>query len=525
MRMIPTSLTGMVGAAIGLALPRPAHAQAEWWRFESTTFQDNVGVACSFVPDLDGDGRPDVIVGANGTTCVSLFDGKAYLLSGATGAKLDSWCGSGKDDAFGSRVVWVHDVDGGGLPDLVATGPGYNEPTLGSRTGRVLLISSETRQPLWQLVGEGPGDFFGATLANAGDLDGDGFDEVVTSAINYYSFGRVYVVSSRNAQMLRAHDGYPYDDLGGAVAVLDDCDGDGIRDYAASFRYTSSWSNADGRVEVWSGATGNSIRSWTGLTNEELGLYLGSAGDWDGDGLGDLMCRLYDSTKKMNETVRIYAPATGAVLDEIADPDAKYSAFGSALGVVGDMDGDGHLEYAIGAYSHRHNGNRVSGVVYLYSGRTHRRLYEFLPDYLPCNFGTALAGDVDLTGDGVPDLLIGAHVARNTQPKGGRLTAFVGNDLWLQADPAEAAVGDTVVAELRNGEPNLLGLIVLTDVNGAATFDSLLLAPFDANGELQLTATTDASVSGMEFTILGFAQNRNGRGPLMDSSPFVVTVQ
>jgi hypothetical protein len=518
----------MLIAISSVATTSSAHAQAELWRFESPIYQDDVGWSCSLVQDVDADGHPEALIGARGTTCLAPFDGKAVLASGAGGGVIDGWCGSTKDEGFGFAVTWVHDVDGGGRPDLVIGGPNYNEPTIGSRTGRIVMISGETHQPLWQLVGEFPGGNFGMTLANGGDLDGDGFDEIITSAVNYGGFfdGRVYVVSSKTVQTLRVHDGYPSDGLGRALAVLDDCDGDGIRDYVT---YADNWNSTtlsdDGRVDVFSGATGNLVHSWIGLKAENLGLFLGSAGDWDGDGLGDVMCFLYDSTKSMNETVRVYSPATGAVLSEIANPDTKYSAFGSALGVVGDMDGDGFPEYAIGAYWHKHYGSKPAGCVYLYSGRNHRLLYQFLPGYDGGNFGWSFVGNDDLTGDGIPDLLIGAPAARNAQPKGGRLTAFAGNDLWLQAEPADALVGETIIVDVRNGEPNLLGLVVLVAVDGVATFDALLLAPFDANGELQLSADADASVSGMEFTLFAYAQNRAGRGPLLDSSPFVVTVQ
>jgi hypothetical protein len=85
--------------------------------------------------------------------------------------------------------------------------------------------------------------------------------------------------------------------------------------------------------------------------------------------------------------------------------------------------------------------------------------------------------------------------------------------------------GRRVVVDLRGGEPALLGLIAVVAVDGTATFVPVLVAPFDANGELQITADIDPSVSGMDITLMAWAQNRNGRGPLMDATPFVVSVQ
>ena len=109
--------------------------------------------------------------------------------------------------------------------------------------------------------------------------------------------------------------------------------------------------------------------------------------------------------------------------------------------------------------------------------------------------------------------------------KGGKAFAFALNDLYLQAEPSAPVAGDTVVADLRGGTPGTLGLIVLIDVSGTPVFEPLLLAAFDTNGELQLCADVDSSVSGLDFTIMGYAQARTGRGPLLDALPFLVTIQ
>lgn len=527
-----SSMPALIAAALGCRL---GHAQQSIWYFESKTYQDNVGWSCTVVPDLDGDGVDDVLVGARGTSCTgtSTFEGKAHLLSGATGTSIASWCGASHDEAFGHRVTWVRDIDGGGLPELVVAAFFYLEPTLGPETGRIVLISGETLQPVWQLVGEWPGGRFGSQVANAGDLDGDGFDELLVSAPNYSTLrtGRVYVVSSKTVQVLRVHEGSLEDNYGRALTSIDDADGDGVRDYAICGEdWDSTTFDANGRIDVYSGMSGLLIRTWLGndelnLEDENLGFNLAAAGDWDGDGAGDLMAFLYDSTKQFNETVRVYSVATGAILAEFADPNDKYSAFGLlGIGLVGDMDGDGWQEFAIGAESDRHEG-AGAGRVYLYSSRTKRVLYHLFPEYAGGNFGRSLDGGTDFDGDGTSDLVIGAYAPRNTQPKGGRLTAFSGNDLWLQAEPEAPLVGETVIVDLRGGEPGRLGLIALTAIDGAPLFEPLLIAPLDSNGELQLCADADPAVSGMEFTLMGWAQNRAGRGPLIDSIAATVSVQ
>ncbi|MSR46681.1 MAG: hypothetical protein EXS13_06410 [Planctomycetes bacterium] len=81
------------------------------------------------------------------------------------------------------------------------------------------------------------------------------------------------------------------------------------------------------------------------------------------------------------------------------------------------------------------------------------------------------------------------------------------------------------MVDLRAGTPGTLGLIVVIDIGGVPMFEPLLLTTFDTNGEIQLSADVDSSVSGIDFTIMGYAQARAGRGPLLDAIPFQVTIQ
>ena len=192
---------------------------------------------------------------------------------------------------------------------------------------------------------------------------------------------------------------------------------------------------------------------------------------------------------------------------------------------VPDVNGDGWSDYVISSTNDGQRGY-LAGSVALISGRTLRPLFRFYPPIERVQYyGTVLAPCADFNGDGILDLVIGTTNGGKFESQGGHVAIYAGNDLWLQAESPTPADGDTVVVDLRGGEPALLGLVALVAVDGTPLFETLLLASFDVNGELQLCGDIDASLSGMEFKLMAWAQNRAGRGRLMDATPFVVTVQ
>jgi hypothetical protein len=265
-----------------------AHGQALLWKREHRTYDDWFGSAMALMSDVDGDQRADVVIGAFGVDCTGVTDGSIELLGGLNGGLIANWCGSA--EAAGAPLVAVSDVDGDGISELVASGTGYWEPSQGRDTGRILLLSGRTLVPIWALVGEQYGDRFGSPLARIGDIDGDGLDEIITSSPQQgtLNHGRVYVVSTRDASVIRTHTGaLPSENFGERLAGLDDVDGDQVPDYAVSTDLENVGS-AQGRIDVFSGATGSLIWSVEGAPAERLGNFIAGIGDWDGDGRGDL---------------------------------------------------------------------------------------------------------------------------------------------------------------------------------------------------------------------------------------------
>ncbi len=142
------------------------------------------------------------------------------------------------------------------------------------------------------------------------------------------------------------------------------------------------------------------------------------------------------------------------------------------------------------------------GVALLISGRTGRLLYEFrslTSDGIGSGFGQGVSQIGDVDGDGRPKLLIGAVWATvpGGRKGGGCGYVFSCHRVFLQANQVEYADGDLIAIDLRGGTPGVLGLIEVIDIDGVPTEIPLVVAPMDANGELNYSDLTDPTLAGL----------------------------
>ena len=163
--------------------------------------------AIAGVPDLDGDGAGDVLVGNNGDTFDGSPDpGSASVFSGATGVLLARLVSPATQpaDYFGAAVAGVPDVDGDGAGDLLVGAP---LSPVGEFVGRAFVFSGATRALLFSLVSPTPNpsrDFdFGRVVAAGPDLTGDGTPDLLVAAPfeGADRFGRVHVFSGANGAL------------------------------------------------------------------------------------------------------------------------------------------------------------------------------------------------------------------------------------------------------------------------------------------------------------------------------------
>ena len=270
-----------------------------------------------------------------------------------------------------------------------------------------LALATAAHAQLWEdcnvlrtHAGPGPGSSFGWVGREAGDVDGDGVLDLVVGAPGYASgAGRAFVYSGASGQLLFLHDGAPASNLGSDVAPAGDVDGDGFGDVLVGA--PGGLTTSVGHAVVLAGPAGGVMLSISsGLAGDLFGASVEGVGDVDGDGTPDLLvgATLDDTTFTNAGRAYVYS-GTGALLrtHEGNEPNAN---FGSAAGAVGDRNHDGHADYIVGAHN---AGPANGGRAFVYDGKTGATWQAYAADATGVAFGQFFAGRAgDVDADGTP---------------------------------------------------------------------------------------------------------------------------
>jgi hypothetical protein len=249
---------------------------------------------------------------------------------------------------------------------------------------------------------------FGHSVAVAGDVDGDGVEDLLVGESLYdgagTDSGRLHVYSGGSFALLRTHDGAAAgDQFGYACAGIGDLDQDGFSDYVVAAPWFDAAAGVNcGRVHAISGQSGGAL--WT-ADGAKAGALLGQAlagiADMDADGRPEVLAGApaIDAVYVLD--------MTGAVTKSFS-PSVKFSGYGSALARTGDVDLDGHDDFMISDPFHSTSLFQpdLRGRVEVRSGASGAKLFEFIGDTAGYEIGRALAGIHDADLDGRPDLLV-----------------------------------------------------------------------------------------------------------------------
>ena len=407
---------------------------------------DRFGDALAGVGDVNGDGYDDIVVGARGEEDIEPSSGAAYVYLGSasgidssTEVRLKEPVPTNSAE-YGSAVAGAGDVDGDGYDDVLIGS--YQGTGASTYTGAVYLyygsatgISASAVDKITASDGART-DAFGIAVAGAGDIDGDGYDDVVIGAYGdsdtarysgsaYVYYGTATGISASSEDKLNASDATSYALFGYAVSGAGDIDGDGHDDVIVGAPYASS---SAGKAYVYYGSsTGISLSSEDKVVasdaaaSDSFGLSLSGGGDLDGDGYDDVVIGAYgddDAGSNSGSAYVYYGTASGldtSAADKLnAGTSASGIEFGGSVSLAGDIDADGYDDVVIGA--RKASGSYTqNGLAYVFYGSS-TGIVSGSSDTLEASdaadydyFGGAISGAGDVNGDGYDNVLVGAY--------------------------------------------------------------------------------------------------------------------
>jgi hypothetical protein len=415
-----------------------------------------------------------------------------------------------------------NDFNGDGYADAIVGAYGY-----GSNQGRAYIYyGGPSMDNAADITMSGSaGSFFGYSVASAGDVNSDGYADAIVGAYSYGSgAGRAYIyyggASMDNvAEVTLPGSGYRF---GTSVAAAGDVNADGFADVIVG---AEAYSSNTGQAYIYYGG-GSSMDTdadvtMTGQASQNyFGFSVASAGDVNGDGFADA---IVGGHRYFFGTGRAYIYYGGSLMnpnpdaDVIMDGESTSQSFGYSVASAGDVNGDGYADAIVGGY------NMQPGRAYIYYGGIDIELnpaanVTMLGESPFDDYGVSVASAGDVNRDGYADALVGAPAWGSNN---GRAYIYYGGAAMnpvADVPPLTGEAGDRLgVSVAQAGDLNADGypdVIVGANLYSGSQGRAQIYysgATMDNSADLTLTGEADDNNFGYSVASVDFSRRRAGR--------------
>ncbi len=507
------------------------------WITESNSAEAKLGIAVSTAGDVNGDGYDDVIAGASEYRNGQHNEGAVYVFHGSASGAITTtawFTESGTVAArMGSAVSTAGDVNDDGFDDVIIRTARGTYPNL---YGRALVYHGSPTglglHPAWEV--EAFDSAYAQAVSTAGDVNHDGFDDVVVGWPTYNGMGAVHVYFGATDGLTTtvgwsAESDQSGSSFGKGVADAGDVNGDGFADLvvgAPSYDLSGSAVITDGGAAfVWHGSTSGlgaagtpANADWAAYGDQvegKFGSSVAGVGDTDGDGWDDVMVGTGEYRDPYEYQGRVFAYAgspsgLGSTHAWEATVTQQWAFFGKSVGPAGDVDGDGYADVVVGADSYGWPSGALypdrNGALFIYYGQGWIGGLNATNDGpTPAGFDTTLAANVSAGtrvsyqwafGDGA---LESGRIVTHTYPTSGIYTAVVTASNALTEATASTAVTVYDVMEVTPGGTPVTTTDGTLQLEGAAQLTSSLTFVYTPLDPARAPAGGDYSVAGVYF--------------------------
>ncbi len=403
---------------------------------------------------MNGDGYDDLIVGAPYVANGQDMEGRAYVYHGSASGPMPLPAWIFETNAAGGELGWsvatAGDVNGDGFADVIVGAPYFDNDLTNEGRAYVFYGSADglSPTPAWMKEGDQAEARYGMGVASAGDVNNDGYDDVIVGApwyahpqanegMAYVYHGSASGLSTTPAWTVESN--MDWTGLGWSVASAGDVNGDSYSDVIVGADHLHNPESGEGGAWVYHGSASglSNLPAWAYESNQVdalLGDSAASAGDVNGDGYDDVIVGAFWFDNGQENEGRAYVfhgSATGLSFTPAwtAESDKAYAEFGHSVASAGDVNGDGFGDVIVGApwYSNDHD---WEGRAFLYYGSGTGLLLAPAgtteSHQISANLGYSVASAGDVNGDGLDDLIVGAQNFDHGQQNEGAVFVYRG---------------------------------------------------------------------------------------------------